>query len=122
MSSRPDIEHVTVRELAHTRSGDKGDTSNIAVIAYHSASYALLVEQLTVERVAAHFTGVIEGQITRYEVPGLSVLNFVCEGAQGGGVSRSLRLDNYGKTLASAMLAITIELGCGFDRSTLRGV
>ncbi|MES1925950.1 hypothetical protein [Salinisphaera sp. T31B1] len=119
--NHPDSHNVTVRELAHTRSGDKGDTSNIAVIAYHRASYALLAEQLTVERVGAHFAGVVEGEIRRYEVPGLSVLNFVCEGAQGGGVSRSLRLDNYGKTLASAMLSIGIDLPPGFDASILRG-
>jgi len=112
---------VTVRELAHTRSGDKGDISNIAVMAYNRVGYDLLVAQLSVARVAAHFAGVIEGEITRYEVPGLSVLNFVCEGAQGGGVSRSLRLDNYGKTLASAMLSIAVELDPGFDRATLRG-
>ena len=119
--SDSDNASVTVRELAHTRSGDKGDISNIAVIAYHRAGYKLLVEKLTVERVAAHFAGVIEGDITRYEVPGLSVLNFVCDGAQGGGVSRSLRLDNYGKTLASAMLSISVELDAAFDRTQLRG-
>ncbi len=112
---------VTVRELAHSRSGDKGDTSNIAVIAYDGAGYDLLLEQLTAERVRAHFEGVVLGDVVRYEVPRLGVLNFVCERAQGGGVSRSLRLDNYGKTLASGILPIVIELPQGFDRAQLRG-
>lgn len=115
------VQAVTVRELAHSRSGDKGNTSNIAVIAYHPLGYRLLVDQLTAERVRAHFHGVIEGEVVRYEVPGLGVLNFVCEGALGGGVSRSLRLDNYGKTLASGVLPIEIELPPNFDRALLRG-
>ncbi|GAB3677107.1 AtuA-related protein [Salinisphaera aquimarina] len=112
---------VTVRELAHSRSGDKGNTSNIAVIVYHRAAYALLAEQLTADRVRAHFEGVIEGEVVRYDVPGLGVFNFVCEGALGGGVSRSLRLDNYGKTLASGVLPIEIELPEDFDTGLLRG-
>ena len=112
---------TTVRQLAHSRSGDKGNTSNIAVIAYDRAAYAVLREQLTAERVAAHMAGVVTGEVTRYAVDKLGVLNFVCEGALGGGVSRSLRLDNYGKTLASAVLPIEIDLPDGYDTSRLRG-
>lgn len=113
--------HTTVRELAHSRSGDKGDTSNIAVIAYDRDAYAVLREQLSAERVAAHMASVVTGKVTRYAVDKLGVLNFVCEGALGGGVSRSLRLDNYGKTLASAVLPIEIELPENYDTGSLRG-
>ena len=113
--------HTTVRALAHSRSGDKGDTSNIAVIAYNRPAYALLHEQLTAARVADRLAGVVEGEVRRYAVDGLGVLNFVCEGALGGGVSRSLRLDNYGKTLASAVLPIEIALPADFDTELLRG-
>lgn len=99
-----------LRRLAHSRSGDKGDTSNIAVIAYRPEFYPLLRDQLTVERMAARYAGLVKGPIRRYEVERLGVLNFVCEGALGGGVSRNLCLDNYGKTLAAAALDLSIEV------------
>lgn len=101
---------VTLRHLAHSRSGDKGNTVNIAVIAYQEAFFPLLAEQLTEERVRERYRGVVTGRVTRYDVPALGVLNFVCEGALGGGVSRSLCLDNYGKTLAAAILTVDVEV------------
>ncbi|MSO69041.1 MAG: hypothetical protein EXQ98_01975 [Alphaproteobacteria bacterium] len=101
---------VPLRALAHTRSGDKGDISNIVVVAYEPEFYAALAEQLTPARVKAHFKGVINGAVERYEVPRLGVLNFVAHGALGGGVSRSLCLDNYGKALGAAMLSVEIEI------------
>ncbi|WP_417249444.1 hypothetical protein [Celeribacter sp.] len=101
---------VMLRRLAHTRSGDKGNTSNIAVISYEPAFYPLLLNQLTAERVAARFGAAFTGPVNRYEIDGLGVLNFVCEGALGGGVSRNLCLDNYGKTLAAAVLDIPIDV------------
>ena len=101
---------VPLRQLAHSRSGDKGNTVNIAVIAYHPELYPVLEEQLTEAQVHARYQGVVTGRVTRYAVPNLGALNFVCEGALGGGVSRSLCLDNYGKTLAAAVLTIDIEL------------
>lgn len=101
---------VLLRRLAHSRSGDKGNTSNIAVIAYHSEAYPFLRDQLNVERIKARYDGVVTGSIRRYAVDRLGVLNFVCEGALGGGVSRNLCLDNYGKTLASAVLDLQIEI------------
>ena len=101
---------IPLRCLAHTRSGDKGDISNIAVFAYHPDFHPLLREQLTVERVVARYGALIKGRVTRYEAENLLAFNFVCEGALGGGVSRSLYLDNYGKALSSALLDVAIAL------------
>jgi hypothetical protein len=101
---------VPLRAIAHSRSGDKGNTSNIAVIAYEAELYEPMKAQVTEEAVARHYRGVVTGKVTRYAVDGLGVLNFVCEGALGGGVSRSLCLDNYGKLLASAILTMEIEV------------
>ena len=101
---------ILLRRLAHSRSGDKGNTSNIAVIAYHPDLYPLLRDQLTADRIAARFGAAFTGPVRRYAVDGLGVLNFVCEGALGGGVSRNLCLDNYGKTLAAAVLDIPISV------------
>ena len=98
----------TLRELAHSRTGDKGDTSNISVIAFDEGDYPLLVRHVTAERVRAHFAGIVHGSVTRYELPQLSALNFVLEGALGGGVTRSLSLDAHGKSLSSALLNLTI--------------
>lgn len=101
---------VLLRQLAHSRSGDKGNTSNVAVIAYHADLYPFIRDQVTVERMKARYDGLVTGSIRRYSVDPLGVLNFVCEGALGGGVSRNLCLDNYGKTLASAVLDLKIEI------------
>ncbi|HEU4721487.1 MAG TPA: hypothetical protein VFS59_09000 [Gemmatimonadaceae bacterium] len=103
----------TLREVAHSRTGDKGDTSNISVIAYDAADYPLLVRHVTAERVRAQFAGVVRGEVTRYELPRLGALNFVLEGALGGGVTRSLALDAHGKGLSSALLAMEIPEGEG---------
>ena len=101
---------VLLQHVAHTRSGDKGNTSNVMVIAYEPEFYPLLKAQLTAERFKAHYPGVVNGPVTRYEVDGLEVLNFVAEDALGGGVSRSLCLDNYGKALSSAILGFELEV------------
>ena len=98
----------TLRELAHSRTGDKGDTSNISLIAYERADYPLLVRYVTAERVREHFAGIVRGGVTRYELPRLGALNFVMEGALGGGVTRSLALDAHGKSLSSALLSMEI--------------
>ena len=81
---------LKLQHVAHVRAGDKGNTSNISVIAYADELYPLLKEQLTAERFKAHYRGAITGPVHRYAVDGLCVLNFVCEGALGGGVSRIL--------------------------------
>jgi hypothetical protein len=97
-----------VHDLAHARSGDKGNTSNVAVIAYDEAGWERLRAQLTVERVVAAYAHLARGPVTRYEVPSLRALNFVIQNALAGGVTRSLRLDPHGKTLSSVMLGIEL--------------
>jgi hypothetical protein len=99
---------VRVYDLAHSRAGDKGDTSNISVIAYDSAAWEILRAQLTPEVVMQAFAHVAKGPVRRYELPKLQALNFVIERALGGGVTRSLAQDVHGKSLSSLML--TIEL------------
>jgi hypothetical protein len=100
---------VKLREIAHSRTGDKGNTSNISVIAYKEKHYELLKAQVTSERVKAHFSGVVEGEVVRYELPNIGALNFVMTQALGGGVTRSLALDAHGKSLSSALLDMEIE-------------
>jgi hypothetical protein len=111
---------VKLQHVAHTRSGDKGDTSNIAVFAYSPEFYPLLKAQLTAERFKAYYCGAIKGEVIRYEVDNLDAMNFVCHGALGGGVSRSLCLDNYGKALSAAILGFEIEVPEAL-RGQLRG-
>jgi non-ribosomal peptide synthetase component E (peptide arylation enzyme) len=100
---------MKLREIAHSRTGDKGNTSNISVIAYRQSDYSLLLEQVTSERVKAHFSGIVEGEVVRYELPNISALNFVMTQTLGGGVTRSLALDAHGKSLSSALLDLEIE-------------
>jgi hypothetical protein len=101
---------VLLQHVAHARSGDKGDTSNISVFAYSPDFYPLLKDQLTVERFKAHYGAAIKGKVLRYEVENLHAFNFVAHGALGGGVSRSLCLDNYGKALSAAILGFEIDV------------
>ena len=101
---------VKLQHVAHSRSGDKGNTSNIMVIAYEPEFYPLLRTQLTAERFKAFYAGTVKGEVLRYEVDNLGALNFVAHGALGGGVSRSLGLDNYGKALSAAVLGFEIEV------------
>ncbi len=96
--------------IAHARSGDKGDTANIGVIALAPKHYPLLVRELTVERVAEHFRGMITGGVERFELPNLNALNFLLHGALGGGGTISLRTDAQGKTLSTALLRMEIEV------------
>jgi hypothetical protein len=95
-------------EIAHSRAGDKGNTSSISVFPYDENDYPLLVEHLTAERVLAWFELVGATKVVRYEVPTLCALNFVLENTLGGGVTRSLALDKHGKSLSSLMLEIEI--------------
>ncbi len=97
-----------VYDLAHSRAGDKGDTSNISVIAYDEAGWKILRESLTVARVQEAFAHITAGPIQRYELPKLRALNFVIEGALGGGVTRSLAQDVHGKAYSSLMLGIEL--------------
>ena len=99
---------IRVYDLAHSRAGDKSDTSNISVIAYDARGWEILREQLTTDRVARAFAHITKRPVRRYELPKLQALNFVIEGALGGGVTRSLAQDAHGKSLSALML--TIEL------------
>lgn len=112
---------VLLQHVAHCRSGDKGNTSNISVIAYHAALYPLLKDQLTADRLKAFYAGTVQGPVNRYTIDHLGMLNFVCQGALGGGVSRSLCLDNYGKTLSAAVLGFELEIPDAL-RPRLRGM
>jgi hypothetical protein len=103
----------TLREIAHARTGDKGDTSNISVIAYDATDYPLLVRHVTAARVKARLAEIVRGDVTRYELPSLGALNFVLEGALGGGVTRSLALDAHGKSLGAALLDMRISESVG---------
>jgi hypothetical protein len=102
---------MKLRDIAHSRTGDKGDTSNISVIAYEARHYPLLERHVTPERVAALFDGIVHGEVRRYALPGLGALNFVMQRALGGGVTRSLALDAHGKCLSSALLELEIPDG-----------
>lgn len=112
---------VLLQHAAHTRSGDKGNTSNIMVIAYEPELYPFIKEQLSAERFKAVYAGVVNGPVERYPVDGVCAINFVAHNALGGGVSRSLCLDNYGKALASAILGFELEIPDAL-RSKLRGL
>jgi hypothetical protein len=104
---------VRLLDLAHARSGDKGDTANVGVIARRPADYPLLVRELTSERVAAHFAGMITGGVERFELPNLHALNFLLHGALGGGGTISLKTDAQGKTLSTALLRMEVEVPDG---------
>jgi hypothetical protein len=99
---------MRLREIAHSRAGDKGDTSNISVIVYDPEDYALIEKHVTAERVKQHYSEIAKAEVTRYELPQLGALNFVLRGALGGGVTRSLALDTHGKCLGSAILDMEI--------------
>lgn len=97
-------------DIAHARSGDKGDTANVGVIALREEWYALLARVLTRERVAEHFRGAIRGDVERFELPNLGALNFLLHGALGGGGTVSLKTDAQGKVYSTAMLRMVIEV------------
>lgn len=99
---------MKLRDIAHSRTGDKGDTSNISVIAYDSRNYAHLLKHVTADRVKAHFANVVQGDVKRYELPQIGALNFVMDHTLGGGVTRSLALDAHGKSLSSALLDLEL--------------
>lgn len=99
---------MKLRELAHARAGDKGNISNISVIAFELGDYAFLVEHVTSERVRDHFSDVVLGEVERYELPALGALNFVLHDVLGGGVTRSLSLDPHGKSLSSLLLQLDL--------------
>lgn len=99
---------LKVYELGHARAGDKGNTSNISVVAYDDKAWQILSKQLTAERVMLAYSHIAKGPVTRYELPKLKALNFVIENALGGGVTISLAQDAHGKSLSYVMLDIEL--------------
>src|SRR5262245_28666072 len=99
-----------LRSIAHARSGDKGDTTNIGLIALKPEHYPLLVREVTAARVKQHFAELCRGEVERFELPNLYALNFVLHRALDGGGLLSLRTDSQGKTLSSALLRMEIQV------------
>ena len=101
---------VRLLDLAHARSGDKGDTANVGVIALRTEWYPFLERQLTPDRVAAHFQGMLTGGVERFELPNLRALNFLLHGALDGGGTLSLKTDAQGKVFSTAMLRMVLDV------------
>lgn len=99
---------MTLRDIAHARTGDKGNTCNISLIAFDARDYPRLLEHATPERIKALFAGIVAGEVTRYELPQLAAVNLVLTRALGGGVTRSLALDAHGKSLSCLLLNLEI--------------
>ena len=97
-------------EIAHTRSGDKGDTSNIGVIAFRPEDYAVILRDVTPERVKAHFGDLVKGEVERFELPNLHAINLLLHEALGGGGTVSLRVDAQGKTYGAGLLGMEIDV------------
>ena len=101
---------VRLTKLAHARSGDKGDTANVGLIALRDEFYPLLVREVTAARVKEHFRGICKGNVERFELPNLGALNFLLHESLGGGGTLSLMTDAQGKTFSSALLRMEIEI------------
>lgn len=99
---------MRVVDIAHGRSGDKGDTCNVGIVAYDAAGYELLCRELTEQRVAEHYGDLVKGTVTRYELPGIKSLNFVLTRALDGGGTMSLRSDHLGKVMYAWLLRMEI--------------
>ncbi len=103
--------HVRLLDIAHARSGDKGDTANVGLIALKPEWYTILDKYVTRDRVAAHFAGQIHGAVVRFELPNLGALNFLLHGALDGGGTLSLKTDAQGKVYSTALLRMVIDVG-----------
>ena len=102
---------IELTKLAHARSGDKGDTANVGVIALKDEYYPLLVREVTEEKVKEHFGAMVKGAVERFELPNLNALNFLLHESLGGGGTLSLMTDAQGKTFSTALLRLKIEVG-----------
>jgi hypothetical protein len=102
--------HVRLVDIAHARSGDKGDTANVGLIALRPEWYEILTTYITRERVAQHFRGQITGDVVRYELPNLNALNFLLHGALDGGGTLSLKTDAQGKVYSTALLRMVFDV------------
>src|SRR5262245_60058535 len=101
---------IQLKTIAHARSGDKGDTANVGLIALRPEFYSLLVRQVTAARVKEHFKGICRGKVERFELPNLGALNFLLHESLGGGGTLSLMTDAQGKTFSTALLRMEIDL------------
>ena len=101
---------IQLTKLAHARSGDKGDTANVGLIALRDEYYSLLVREVTPARVKEHFTGICRGEVQRFELPNLCALNFLLHESLGGGGTLSLMTDAQGKTFSTALLRMEIDI------------
>lgn len=101
---------IKLIDIAHGRSGDKGDAANVGIIAYDDKGYEIIQKYVTAEKVKQHFTGICFGDVERFELPNLKALNFILHNTLGGGGTVSLKLDAQGKTLAAALLRMEIEI------------
>ena len=101
---------VQLTKLAHARSGDKGDTANVGLIALQDEFYPILVREVTAERVKAHFKGICRGEVERFELPNIGALNFLLHESLGGGGTLSLMTDAQGKTFSTALLRMEVEI------------
>lgn len=99
---------MKLKEIAHSRTGDKGDISNISLIAYEEKYYPIIKEKVTAEKVKSYFSEICKGEVRRYEIDGLLAMNFVLDKTLGGGVTRSLSIDKHGKSLSMALLEMEI--------------
>lgn len=101
---------IKLLEIAHGRSGDKGDAANVGIIAYDDKGYEIIKKYLTVKKVKEHFQGICFGEVERFELPNIRALNFLLHNTLGGGGTVSLKHDAQGKTLAAALLRMEIEV------------
>ena len=104
------MKRIKLAEIAHARSGDKGDGSNVGLIAYSDAGYEIIREQVTAERVKAHFHEICKGSVDRYEIANLRALNFILHDSLGGGGTESVKTDAQGKTHGMGILSMEVEV------------
>ena len=104
------MKNIKLIDIAHGRSGDKGDAANIGIIAYDDKGYEIIKKHLTVEKVKKHFAGICKGNVDRYELPNIRALNFMLHNTLGGGGTVSLKHDAQGKTLAAALLRMELDI------------
>lgn len=104
------MKKIKLIDIAHGRSGDKGDAANVGIIAYDDKGYEIINKYLTVEKVKKHFEGICFGKVERYELPNIRALNFLLNNTLGGGGTVSLKHDAQGKTLAAALLRMELEI------------
>jgi hypothetical protein len=104
---------VPLSRIAHGRSGDKGDTANVGIIAYEPRHFPILLREVTADRVKAHFGDLVQGSVERFVLENLGALNFLLHGALGGGGTLSMRTDAQGKTLSAGLLRMEIEVDAG---------